>query len=124
MTNTTPSTWAADELRHADLGDKRLNKRLIRLVSDLAARPESSIPQATTTWAATKAAYRFFDNERVKPDAIRAAHRQAIPERLPDPGSPAADPLLVVQDTTLLDCTTHPATSGLGHLIHRKHFGL
>jgi len=37
---------------------------------------------------------------------------------------PAQGPLLVLQDTTLLDFTAHPATTGLGHLVHRKHFGL
>ena len=30
-------TWAAEELRFADLGDARGNKRLIQLVEDLAA---------------------------------------------------------------------------------------
>jgi hypothetical protein len=120
MTNATLNSWAEQELRHADLGDDRLNRRLVRLVTDLAARPEASVPQATEDWAATKAAYRFWDNPRAAPDAIRAAHRQATLDRLP----PADGPLLVVQDTTLLDFTAHPATTGLGHLIHRKHFGL
>jgi hypothetical protein len=119
MTSTAASSWAEHELRHADLGDARLDRRLIRLVGELAARPEASLPQATVTWAATKAAYRFFDNSRVTPEAIGAAHRQATVERLPAEG-----PLLVVQDTTLFDFTAHPATTGLGHLVHRKHVGL
>jgi hypothetical protein len=28
--------WAADELMYADLGDARLNQRLVRIVEDLA----------------------------------------------------------------------------------------
>ena len=28
------TAWAAEELKYADLGDRRRNKRLIRLVSD------------------------------------------------------------------------------------------
>jgi hypothetical protein len=88
-------------------------------VADLAARPESSVPQASACWAAAKGAYRFFDNDRVAPDAIRAAHRRAALERLPEAG-----PLLVVQDTTLLDFSAHPATTGLGHLSSRQHRGL
>lgn len=119
MTTTTTPSWAEHELRHADLGDVRLNRRLTRLVGELAARPEASLPQATVTWAATKAAYRFFDNNRVAPEAIGACHRQATVERLPDEGL-----LLVLQDTTLLHFTGHPATTGWGHLIHRKHVGL
>jgi hypothetical protein len=119
MTTSLIHSWAEHELQHADLGDRRLNQRLVQMVSDLASRPESSLPQASTTWAATKAAYRFFDNDRVLPQAIRAAHQHALCARLPDTG-----PLLVVQDTTLLDFTRHPATTGLGHLIHRHHTGL
>ena len=36
-------SWAAEELRYADLGDKRLNRRLIDIVS---AKPTVSVPQA------------------------------------------------------------------------------
>jgi hypothetical protein len=37
------NNWAAEELQYADLGDVRRNKRLIRLVSDLAAQPNASV---------------------------------------------------------------------------------
>jgi hypothetical protein len=119
MTTSGVDGWAAQELESVALGDQRLKQRLVRLVHDLALRPESSLPQASASWAATKAAYRFFDNDRVLPQAIGTAHQQATCARLPESGA-----LLVVQDTTLLDFTRHPATTGLGHLIHRKHFGL
>ncbi|MBD2457791.1 hypothetical protein H6G80_27450 [Nostoc sp. FACHB-87] len=36
--------WAASELRYVNLGDGRRNKRLIKLVEDLAAQPTSSVP--------------------------------------------------------------------------------
>jgi hypothetical protein len=39
--------WAASELQYADLGDTRRNKRLVRLVEDLAAQPNASVPQAS-----------------------------------------------------------------------------
>jgi hypothetical protein len=35
--------WATEELQYAQLGDVRRNKRLIRLVSDLAAQPNVSV---------------------------------------------------------------------------------
>jgi hypothetical protein len=54
--------WSALELRHVDLGDQRLNRRLVKLVDDLLHAPEASVPQAAGDWAATKAAYRFWDN--------------------------------------------------------------
>jgi hypothetical protein len=78
--------WAVQELRFANLGDQRLNKRLMRLVGDLAARPEASVPQAAADWAATKAAYRFWDNDNVRPSAILQGHVQSTQERLPETG--------------------------------------
>jgi hypothetical protein len=113
--------WSALELRHVDLGDRRLNRRLVRLVDDLTHRPEASVPLASGDWAATKAAYRFWDNPRVDPDDIRAAHRHSTLERLPDPED---GPILAIQDTTSFDFTDHPDTTGLGYLGHRKRSGL
>lgn len=115
--NTT--TWAEHELLHADLPDQRLRRRLVRLAADLAEHPNTSIPEAAGAWASAKAAYRFFDNDRVADQAIRDAHCQRTVERLPADGV-----FLAIQDTTDLDFTTHPATTGLGYLGHPKHLGL
>jgi hypothetical protein len=49
----------------------------------LAARPEAGVPQATATWASTRAAYRFWDNPRVVPDDLAAAHRASALARPP-----------------------------------------
>ncbi len=111
--------WATPELCQVDLGDQRLNRRLRTLVEALAARPEASVPEATGSWAAAKAAYRFWDNDAVRPDAIRRAHGHATRERLP-----ARGPILALQDTTAVDFTPHPATRGLGYLGHPQHHGL
>jgi hypothetical protein len=85
----------------------------------LAGNPNASIPEATGAWAPTKAAYRFFSNERVEDDAVRDAHVQRSVERLPHDGF-----FLALQDTTDFDFTAHPATQELGYLGHPKHFGL
>src|SRR5581483_11880557 len=98
-----------------------LNRRLVRLVDALASRPEASVPQAAGDWAATKAAYRFWDNPRVRPDDIRAAHRDSTLERLPGHQD---GPILAIQDTTSFDFTDHPGTAGLGYLAHSKRSGL
>jgi hypothetical protein len=98
-----------------------LNRRLVKLVDDLLHAPEASVPQASGDWAATKAAYRFWDNPRVNPDDIRAAHRDSTLERLPDQ---EAEMILAIQDTTSFDFTDHPETLGLGYLAHPKRSGL
>lgn len=103
--------WAAQELQYATLGDPRRKDRLITLVEDLAARPGASVPQASGTWAKTKAAYRFWGDAHVTPDAIRESHLQSTVDRARRKGR-----VLAVQDTTELDFADHPATHGLGPL--------
>jgi Transposase DNA-binding/Transposase Tn5 dimerisation domain len=96
-----------------------LNRRFLKLVEDLAKAPEASLPEASGDWAATKAAYRFFDNPKVQPNDIRDALRRDALEFLPPLG-----PILAIQDTTGLDFTDHPATSGLGYMAHPQHSGI
>jgi len=104
-----PAAWALAELGTAQLGDARRTRRLATLVTTLAARPAASVPVACGSWAATKAAYRFWDCADVTPAAIRAAHQAATRARIPRHAT-----ILVLQDTTLLEFTHHPALVGTG----------
>jgi len=104
-------SWAAKELAYVDLGDKRLEARLVRIVESLAAHPTASVPEASGSWAATKATYRFWDSQQVSPEAIRAGHQKAVVERIMQ-----YPIVLLIQDTTDLNFTHHPATKGLGYL--------
>src|ERR687886_1774318 len=112
-------TWAEEEFGEAALGDVRRTARLVQLATVLGAQPSAALPAAADEAATLKAAYRFFDNDHIHADAILASHGRATTARL------AAVPLvLAVQDTTYLDWTTHPATSGLGPLVHATQQGL
>ncbi len=112
-------TWAEEEFADAELGDLRRTTRLLLLASALGAQPSASLPEATPDPAALKAAYRFFDNDHVRAEAVLASHLQATYARL------RSFPLVLApQDTTYLDWTTHPATTGLGPLAAPSHQGL
>jgi hypothetical protein len=111
--------WVMEELSQAELGDQRLTKRFMRVVSDVAARPEATVPQACADAAATKGAYRFWDHEQVTPEAIRAAHRAKTVERVQQERT-----LLAIQDTTTLNLNSHPKTQGLGPIDAHKTQGL
>jgi Transposase DNA-binding/Transposase Tn5 dimerisation domain len=119
MTDTNHSSWVSDELATAQFGDRRLTKRLARIVAAKLANPTASIPQASGSWAATKATYRFLASEQVTPHHIRAAHRDATLQRLR-----TQDTVLVIQDTTELNYSAHPHTTGLGHLDNAVTQGL
>jgi len=101
--------WAAQELQYAQLGDARRNKRLVRVVEDLAAQPNESVPQACGNWAATKATYEFWKSPRIKPNDIRMAHQKSTVERIKANGI-----VLAIQDTTDLNFTQHPSKQGIG----------
>ena len=103
--------WAANEFREVDLGDKRRTKRLIRLAEERSERPNGSISASCGGKAATKAAYRFLDNEAVGAEAILDGHYQASTER-----AAGEKIVLAVQDTTELNYTSHPSTQGIGYL--------
>lgn len=92
--------WVAEEMKSADLKDKRLNERLEEVLSALGERPTASIPAACGGHAETAAAYRFFDNQKVTFERVLASHCERTQERV------SAQPVvLLVQDTTELDFT-------------------
>jgi hypothetical protein len=113
------ASWAEDEFGAADLGDVRRNARLVQLATVLGAQPSASLPDATDDPATLKAAYRFFDNDYVRAEAMLASHVQSTTRRMQ-----AVERVLAVQDTTYLDWTDHPATQGLGPLAAPSHQGL
>lgn len=103
--------WAQEEVRTADLGDRRLNVRLGLVLGQLGQKPQRSIPTACGGWAETLGAYRFFDNPKATFDGVLAPHRKATVERM------AACPVvLLVQDTTEDDDCVCLGPKGLGTL--------
>jgi Transposase DNA-binding/Transposase Tn5 dimerisation domain/Transposase DDE domain len=106
------ASWEFDELRTADLKDKRLDQRFWLLLDQLGAHPTASIPAACGGWAETAAAYRFFDNDNVDLDSVLKPHLDATRIRI------SAQPVvLVITDTTELDLTRpHEQVEGTGPL--------
>lgn len=88
--------WVERELDRCTFPDQRLKRRLGKLLGDLGQRIGSTVPLACQDWAATKAAYRFFSNERVDESIILAGHFAATADRF------AATPgtVLVLHDTS------------------------
>ena len=104
-----PQTWAEREFGACELGDRRRNKRLIKLAAQVAARPDGRTPDQLETWADLKAAYRLFDTDDVSFQALVAPHNRRTREDC-RPG----DVKLILNDTTELDFTAQRGTRGLG----------
>ena len=73
--------WHDDEIVSAGLPDKRLARRFGRRLDQMSAAPGQPVPAACGDWAATKAAYRFFDNPRVTEHGMLAGHFAATAMR-------------------------------------------
>lgn len=74
----------AKEYVHADLGDRRLNNRLVEIGVALSASPESSFPEVFGEDAAQEAFYRLIRNPRVTLDGVLKAHIEATTLRMAD----------------------------------------
>jgi hypothetical protein len=111
-------SWAADEFATADLGDKRLNSRLVKLAEQLAAKPTASIPAACGGWGDTAAAYRMLDNERCDWREIIEAHGRCTLQRMAE-----LPVVLCLHDTTELDFNGQ-TIEGLGPLSFEAQRGL
>jgi hypothetical protein len=112
--------WAEEEFAGARVYDERLRKRLYLLAQDFFAQPGVLIPQACRgSVAKSKAAYRFFDNERVDMPSLLKGHVEATAQRVSQHAV-----VLAVQDTTTLNYTAHPATAGLGPINTKKDQGV
>jgi hypothetical protein len=107
--------WAAEELADANLGDKRLNARLVGIRDRFSESPESPINQACEDWAETKAAYRFFKNKNIEVREIMEAHRLKTAERAKEYKT-----VLAIQDTSYFIYTSHQNTKGLGGMSLKK----
>jgi hypothetical protein len=104
-----PDQWAQNEFAAAALEDKRRTKRLVKIGARLAAKPGGTLPQAFPDWAELKAAYRFFNQRGVTFERVLAPHLERTRQSCREPGT-----YLLIEDTTLLDYSDHPATADLG----------
>jgi hypothetical protein len=103
------STWSAEEFDGIGFGDKRLDRRFMRVAMEFSAQPQVPINQACEDWADTKATYGLFHNAKVTPELILAPHQQRTQERMQSHVL-----VLAVQDTTYFNYTKHQKTRGLG----------
>jgi len=101
--------WAQGEFGFADLGDVRLNKRLVNIADKVAANPGGTLPGAFPDWAELKAAYRFFDNAVVTYDGVIASHLERTRVACREGGE-----YLMIEDTSNLDYSQHRKTKDLG----------
>lgn len=103
--------WVRKEYQYAELPNKAKKDRLILLTRDFFANPASPIPVCCEGQAKQKGAYRFFSDNKVKPEDILNSHIKQTIERTKE-----HKVVLSVNDTTSFNLSNHKSTEGLGCL--------
>jgi hypothetical protein len=105
--------WAQEEMAGVDLGDRRLNARAVRMLSQRWARPTQSFYRSFDNAAEAKGAYKMIENGRyeISLASLLASHQLQTARRM------AAEKLvLLAQDTTGLSYNSLAETTGLGSI--------
>ena len=110
--------WAEQEMGHAQLGDRRRTRRLVKVTMALAQNPNGTLPSTFTDWKDLRAAYRLLAEPDVTHDVIVAAHTQRVAQACQIPGE-----YLLVEDTTTLSFNTHADAEDLGPVNDRDSRG-
>ena len=105
-----------EELGEVHFGDQRLDERLLKLGEKLMEKPSFSLNQGQGDWAASKAAYRFFENDKVEVEPILQVHVSRTCERIKECGRI----ILAIQDTTTLDYSKFESIEGLSEIYRNQ----
>jgi hypothetical protein len=107
----------------ASLGDKPLNRQLMKLAERFADKPTASIPGACADWSKTQAVYRFFNqshkgNRLLDWQSVLTSHMERTTVRMRQHRI-----LLFLQDTTELNFNGQ-RIDGLGPLSYEAQRGM
>jgi hypothetical protein len=109
--NKRTRTLVVKELEGAELGDRRRNERLEKVVDRLAHRPSASLPHALVTEAELEGAYRFLNSDAVGLQDVLRPHSDATVARCSH-----LSRVLLLHDTTAFTFGGQSRRKGLGKL--------
>lgn len=112
--------WTKLNFEGVSLGDKRRVNRLNKVVNKMLHSPEASLPKQMGSWSDTKAAYRLFNSGDATFNSVQSAHRKRIKEI----ARSSSRVVLFIEDSTVINFTSHPATKGLGPIGDHKGRGV
>jgi hypothetical protein len=104
-----PTLLAERAFGSAALGDPRRVRRAVQLGTALFTHPAASLPQQNGPLKHLRAAYRLLDRPEVTHAVVQQPHWLQTRQDTTD-----YPVVLLLQDTTELDYTGHPTTTGLG----------
>lgn len=106
-----PEDWAEQTFGQVQVRDVRRTRRAVQAACGLVRDPSASLPKQQQSWKAVKALYRFLDEADVTFEALMHPHWEQTRADLA--GNPV---VLLVQDTTEIDRSSHVTMSGIGQI--------
>jgi hypothetical protein len=103
--------WVGEEFEDGELGDRRLNNRMVLLAQGVAESPDRSFPKTFEDPADLEGAYRFFNNRKVTPEGILKPHILRTIERSRDDKT-----VLAIHDSTLMTYRAGGKRTGMSEL--------
>src|SRR6187402_2189844 len=103
--------WAEQTFGAVQLRDPRRTRRLQQVAAALARRPSGSLARALGCWKELKGAYRLLNTPQVTFEQVLTPHWQQVRAHCATPGE-----YLLIEDTTLLDFSSHPQLQGIGRI--------
>ena len=101
--------WSEMHFGGVELGDRRRERRARKIANAFAEKPGASIPQLFKQQYDVKAAYTFFDKEKVMPEKLQASHQKIVKEKLQESGT-----YLLIEDGSEFNWPDKVVRDGLG----------
>ena len=98
-------------------GDKEIDKRVVKTLEQLSIEPSASISRVCGDKHQSKAVYRLLSNAKFKPSQLTKVSAAESVRKIVTSG---ARTVLIIQDTSVLNYTNLPCTSGLGTICKTK----
>lgn len=111
--------WAKKTFGSCQLKDLRRSLRAVKAATRMAENPSASLPAQQVGWKEVVALYRLMNEADVSFEALMHPDWQQTYEQLAAPRV-----VLLVQDTTELDLTSHAKMTGLGQIGNEGGRGL
>lgn len=115
-TNKSSRSWVLKEFKEFSCNDKRLDSRFIAVATDALENPSVRINQASGDWAATKGAYRLFNNSKVNSVEMFECHQNQTVDRI----KKQKEVVIAIQDSTYLDFSNNSKLKGKGPIGTRQ----
>jgi len=107
--------WIRNQFKGVNLPDLRLVDRLERIACRVIAKPDSSIPKQNNEWRDIKAAYRFYDSNKVRFCKLIQPHVSQTKKKVAK-----MKQILAIQDTCFISYSKHASVKGLSEIGGEK----